>query len=455
VETESYELVKLFEKNTEKTCYILKNNEIIFSSEQKGVKPLMDYYMSYGSSPEPLTVVDRIIGKSAAMLAVLIGANHIITPIISQIALDFLSEYNIKVEYSKVVPYIINRTKDGQCPIERSVLKINDIHKGYEKINDTLTGLNKKKISMKKVVIIGGRGKVGGYLIPMLMNEGFNVTSVSRGKTDLLVKNDIWNQVNQVNLDRSKEGFEKEIKDLKADIVIDMICFKNDDMKRLINELRNDVGHYLVCGSMWIHGHANMVPYSEEECREPLEEYGIEKSLMDYTITDEYNKSKFPGTSVHPGHIVCPGDVPINPQGCKSLEAFKMLKDGKTLHLPNFGMESLHHVHAKDVAGVFMAAIKAGEVSFGQGFHAISPRAVTLRGYAIEVARWYGKRANLKFEDFKIWKERMGEELSDQTFTHIIHSPSGSMKKTKSLLGFEPEYTTYQAVRECIKFFGL
>jgi nucleoside-diphosphate-sugar epimerase len=158
---------------------------------------------------------------------------------------------------------------------------------------------------------------------------------------------------------------------------------------------------------------------------------------------------------VHPGHIVCKGDIPINPQGIKSLDAFKLLKDGEPLYLPNFGLETLHHVHAADVAGLFMAALKAAKPAFGQGFHAVSPRAVTLQGYANEAALWYGKKADLRFEPFDVWKKRVTQEESDQTYTHIAHSPNISGQKAKDLLGFTSKYTSYEAIKECISSFEL
>jgi hypothetical protein len=138
MDTVTYQLSKLLEQDPAKTCFILKHNQIIFTSEQKGVKPMMDYYSNYGHSTEPLTVVDRVIGKGAIILAIFIGADYVITPIISQVALDFAIKRKIKVEYCKVVPFIINRTNDGQCPIERSVTHINDIQEGYEVIRKTL-----------------------------------------------------------------------------------------------------------------------------------------------------------------------------------------------------------------------------------------------------------------------------------------------------------------------------
>jgi nucleoside-diphosphate-sugar epimerase len=308
---------------------------------------------------------------------------------------------------------------------------------------------------MSKAIIIGGRGKVGSYLVPLLVRDGFEVINISRGKTVPLVQDNAWDKVAQLNLDRHAEGFETKIAELKADIVLDMICFENDDMLRLINALKGRVSHYLVTGSMWMHGRSSAVPVKEDECREPLEAYGVQKSLMDKTIAEQFRSRGFPGTAVHPGHIVCPGDIPINPQGCKSLSAFNTLKAGGILYLPNFGMETLHHVHAADVAGIFFAAVKAGKPSFGQGFHAVSLRAVTLWGYAQEAAGWYGRQADLRFEPFDTWKARVTPAEADDTLTHILHSPSGSMQKTKDLLNFTPLYSSYEAIRECLGSFEL
>jgi len=302
---------------------------------------------------------------------------------------------------------------------------------------------------MALALIIGGSGKVGSYLVPRLAKEGFEVVIVSRGISPVREK------VTHIKADRADPGFEAKIAEFKPDIVLDMICFESSDMLALINALRGKAAHYLVTGSMWMHGPGTAVPLAEDEDRAPLEHYGEEKSRMDRILAREFKDSGFPGTIVHPGHIVCPGDIPINPQGCKSLDAFTTLKNGEPLWLPNFGMETVHHVHADDVAGVFMAAIKTGKPSFGEGFHAVSPRALSLRGYAQEAARWYGKEADLHFEPYDTWKNRFSPKDAEATLTHIRHSPSGSMEKARRLLGFSPRYSSLEAVRECLKSFGL
>jgi nucleoside-diphosphate-sugar epimerase len=303
---------------------------------------------------------------------------------------------------------------------------------------------------MKKAVIIGGKGKVGTYLVPMLCAAGYSVQNVSRGIGKPYVEDACWNEVEQVSLNRDDDGFERRIAALGADVVVDMICFREDQLQRMADVLEGAIGHYLVCGSVWMHGKSTVVPYTEEMDREPFDEYGIQKHRMDLLIQRLYAAKRFPGTIVHPGHIVGVGHIPINPQGNQNLEVFSALRHGEEVVLPNQGMETLNHVHACDVAGVFMAALQAGGVSFGQGFHATAGRAVTLTGYAEEVARWYGRRANLRYQPFEEWKIGRDEKDVALTADHINRSPNASMEKARRLLGFTPRYTSFQAVRESL-----
>jgi hypothetical protein len=128
-----------------KTCFILKEEKIIFSSSERGVKPIMDFYKEYGVSATPLTIVDKIMGKSAIVLAILVGAKSIVTPTISKDALALVKEYDLTYYTENIVPYIINRTKDGRCPIESSVLDIDSIEDGYKKIVSAINILMSEK----------------------------------------------------------------------------------------------------------------------------------------------------------------------------------------------------------------------------------------------------------------------------------------------------------------------
>jgi nucleoside-diphosphate-sugar epimerase len=303
---------------------------------------------------------------------------------------------------------------------------------------------------MKRAVIIGGKGKVGTYLVPMLVEDGFEVINVSRGKSKPFIPHGCWDTVKQVSLDRNDSEFPQEIAALEPDIVLDKICFKESDMSALIAALEGQVEHYLVTGSVWCHGPGSVVPTSEEADLDPVGEYGIEKLKMTRTLKRKYALAHFPGTIIQPGHIVGPGHPPINPQGNQNPKVFEALMHDKPVTIPNFGMETLHHVHAADVAGVFRAAIRAGSASYGQSFHAVSAGAVTLRGYAKEVASWFGKQAKLVFKPFDEFRNDVSEADAEATYEHIWRSPNHSMGKAKRLLGFTPSYSSFEAVKESL-----
>ncbi len=126
------------------TCMIYKDNNLVYQSDFFGVKPLMEFYKKYHTSYTDLVIVDKIIGKAAIILASIIGAKKVITPIASTHAIEFASNIGLDLIYNKEVPYIINRTKDGICPIEESVLDTDSLDEGLKNIISTINILMKK-----------------------------------------------------------------------------------------------------------------------------------------------------------------------------------------------------------------------------------------------------------------------------------------------------------------------
>jgi nucleoside-diphosphate-sugar epimerase len=49
----------------------------------------------------------------------------------------------------------------------------------------------------------------------------------------------------------------------------------------------------------------------------------------------------------------------------------------------------LHHVHADDVAQWLICAIEQRATSIGEAFNNVSSQALTLRGYAEAMYRWF------------------------------------------------------------------
>ena len=160
--------------------------------------------------------------------------------------------------------------------------------------------------------------------------------------------------------------------------------------------------------------------------------------------------AEFPITILHPGHLVGPGWVPINPAGNFNPTVFSLLRQGKQIQLPNIGMETVHHVHADDVAQGFVKAIERRSAALGEAFHVVSPAAITLRGYAERVSAWFGHTAQLQFLSWEEWRQGVTERDAAVTWDHIAHSPNCSIAKARTLLGYEPRYSSLEAVRESL-----
>ncbi|MFI7066524.1 NAD-dependent epimerase/dehydratase family protein [Kribbella sp. NPDC050124] len=300
-----------------------------------------------------------------------------------------------------------------------------------------------------RTVVIGGTGHIGTYLVPELVRLGHEVVVLSRGERSPYQSDGAWNRVEQIAVDRSAEDaagtFGAHVAELRPDVVIDLICFTEDSARQLAEAVRGKVQHLLHCGTIWVHGPSELVPTREDAPRWPFGDYGIQKAAIERYLLDCARRDGLPVTLIHPGHISGPGWTPINPAANLDLGVFEKLAHGDELALPNFGLETVQHVHAADVAGMFLAALRNRSVAIGESFHAVADGAMTLRAYAAGVATWFGQEARLAFLPWDEWRQTVSENDAAATYDHIAHSPHCSMEKAARLLGFRPRYSALDA----------
>lgn len=305
-----------------------------------------------------------------------------------------------------------------------------------------------------KVVIIGGSGHVGTYLVPRLVNLGCEVVNVSRGTSEPYLPNGAWSRVETVTIDREKaeaDGtFGERIAAIGGDVVIDMICFTLESCRHLVEALEGKVQHFLHCGTIWVYGHNTLVPATEDQPLNAFGEYGTQKAAIETFLLDRARRGNFPATVFRPGHIVGPGWSILNPQGNFNDRVWDVIKRGEELVLPNFGLETVHHVHADDVAQVAERAIMNWGASVGEAFNAVSAQAVNLRGYAEHMYRWFGHAPRLAYQPFEAWKPTLDPTDAQATWEHVARSPSHSIEKGRRLLGYQPRYSSLAAAEESV-----
>jgi nucleoside-diphosphate-sugar epimerase len=129
---------------------------------------------------------------------------------------------------------------------------------------------------------------------------------------------------------------------------------------------------------------------------------------------------------------------------------FTRIARGEQLVLPNEGMETVHHVHADDVAQAFELALTQPDDAVGESFHVVSPAPLTLRAYAEAMFAHFGQPAQLAFLPWEEWRHTVTEAEAAATWDHIAHSPHGSIAKARQRLGYSPRYSSLEAVIEAV-----
>jgi nucleoside-diphosphate-sugar epimerase len=307
-----------------------------------------------------------------------------------------------------------------------------------------------------RIVVIGGTGHVGTFLVPRLVRAGHDVINISRGSRAPYIDDPAWDAVQQVTVDRDADEargmFAHRVRDLEADVVIDMLCFTTASAKALVDGLRGYVDHLIHCGSIWRHGVSHRLPMTEDDPSEPFGEYGVQKAAIADLLRAETEAGGLVTTSLHPGHISGPGWPVITPLGNLDPSVWQRLSAGTELVIPGLGAELMHHVHADDVAQAFALAVEHRSEAAGQAFSVTAATALNVRGFAAIAAGWFGRDVSLRSVTWEEFRETTTAELADQSWQHLIRSQCMSIDKARRLLRYEPAYAPEDAAREAVSW---
>ena len=308
-----------------------------------------------------------------------------------------------------------------------------------------------------KILVVGGTGHIGSYLIPRLVRSGHEVKVVARHPAPQYTDPRLtWGQVEWIVADRGAEErdgtWPRRMASLEVDVVIDLICYTPEQNRTMVEAFEGRIRHFLHCGTIWAYGPPRRTPYRESDPRRPISDYGRNKAIIEADLIDRYRMTGFPATIIHPGHISGRKWLPIDPQGTRNgVEVYGKLARGETVHLPQFGRETLHHVHADDLAQLFEAALIHRHASLGESFSGVAPFALSLVACCEFVAHLFGREPNLAL----VSHEEMAQVLGPAwpiTQDHLDHSPCCSIEKGQRLLGYAPRYTTEDIYVECLEY---
>ena len=101
------------------SAVLVKDGRILASEKGEGVKPLLMACQAAGADAQGSSLADKVVGVAAARVGIDVGVRQVYGHLMSEGAARELQDEGIVAQWDRLVPFILNRAGDGQCPMER------------------------------------------------------------------------------------------------------------------------------------------------------------------------------------------------------------------------------------------------------------------------------------------------------------------------------------------------
>ena len=120
---------------------VLQGDEVVYTAMTPGIRSALELHDRQPELLRGAVVVDRIIGRAAAMIFADGGAAAIYGSVMNRAAQQALLAQGIAVRAGTTVDAIVNRRGDGICPMEQAILGITDPEAGLSRLRATVKRL--------------------------------------------------------------------------------------------------------------------------------------------------------------------------------------------------------------------------------------------------------------------------------------------------------------------------
>ena len=77
-------------------------------------------------------------------------------------------------------------------------------------------------------------------------------------------------------------------------------------------------------------------------------------------------------------------------------------------------------------------------------------QALTLRGYAEAMYRWFGHEPRLSFVPFDQWKLSLKKSDAESSWGHIMRGSFVSIEKSRQRLGYSPRFSGLEVIQQSV-----
>lgn len=129
------EAIVTLHKNESLTHVLANQHGVVMLCGRSGLVGLVSY-VKYKNYIPGWCIADKVVGKAAALMIKKLKITSVYAITISTPAKEYLMKSNIDVIYEEEVPHILNKNRDGLCPMELAVENIDDENEAYKKLKE-------------------------------------------------------------------------------------------------------------------------------------------------------------------------------------------------------------------------------------------------------------------------------------------------------------------------------
>ena len=288
--------------------------------------------------------------------------------------------------------------------------------------------------SPKKILMLGGTRFIGVYLARMLVDQGHEVTLMTRGKSPIAVQipddTDEYfasyeSAINHIAVDRKDaDAVESKLKGTDFDVVYDINAREKEDILPILSSLPN-LDQYVLCSSAGVYLKSDEMPHCEVDATDPKSRHKGKLNMEDHLEASGVNYC-----SIRPVYIY--GPLNYNP-----VEEwfFHRIAAGRPIPVPGNGKQITQLGHVKDLAVAFTKVLDNPKAK-NQIYNISGERVVTFDGIAKACAMAAGapepELVHFDANDFDFGGKKAFPMRDQHFFT--------SIEKAMADLAWKPEY---------------
>jgi nucleoside-diphosphate-sugar epimerase len=231
------------------------------------------------------------------------------------------------------------------------------------------------------VLFIGGSGVISTSCVHEATRQGFEVTVLNRGASDVRTLPEGVERLQADVADRN--ALAAVLGDRSFDVVVDWVAFTPDQVQADIDTFTGRTRQYIFISSASAYQTpAERLPITESTpLKNPFWQYSRDKIACEDLLMRAYREDDFPVTIIRPSHTYDETKIPLT----GGWTVIDRMQKGKPVIITGDGSSLWTITHSRDFAVAFTGVLDRAE-AIGEAFHITGDEAPTWNRIAAELA---------------------------------------------------------------------